>query len=79
MEDNGTEPVGPRLPAPHLRAQPFVDFGGVRWKRRRCVSGDQRFFLCASARSILRGCTVTPNCDCTTWASARACIGSPSR
>jgi hypothetical protein len=59
MEHDGTQPVGACLFANNLIAQVFVGLRGVRRQRRR-LPLRQRFFLRASARSMLRGCTATP-------------------
>lgn len=78
MERDGTQPVGARLFAHDLLAQLFVGLTCVRRQRRREAPASQRFFLRASARSMLRGCTVTPSRCCTSCASVRAWIGAPS-
>ena len=77
MEHDGPQSIGSSLPLQNLYAQRLV---GLERMSRQCrLRGRQRFFLRASARSMLRGCTVRPSWDCTSWAKVRACIGSPSR
>lgn len=78
MEDDGAQPVGARLPAQDLLAHSLVGLERAYRQRRRDAPAGQRFFFRASARSMLRGCTVTPRRCCTSCASARAWIGAPS-
>jgi hypothetical protein len=61
MEHDGTQPFGPRLSLHDLFAQRFVGLDGVCRQRRRRLRLSQCFFLRANARSMLRGCTVTPS------------------
>jgi len=65
MEHDGPQPFGPCLTLHDLFAQRLVGLVGVRRQRWCWLRVDQRFFLRASARSMLRGCTVRPSRDCT--------------
>src|SRR5262245_65187557 len=81
MEDDRAQAVGACLTAQHRRAHVLVERERTGRQRGTASVGLmlQRFFLRATARSMLRGCTEMPSLDCTSRANARACKGPPSR